>query len=141
MAEFRFSGLAASGQSVQGTVYAPNKRTAQQKVQSLAEQHGFTIAGLALAAYFQASLGIVTVLLALLLAALPLGIVVPTFLWLDRFEAEPTKYLVIAFLWGALVASLVAAIFNTGAMLIIEAAGDPTSAMAATAGCVVKMDR
>lgn len=94
---------------------------------------GFTIAGLALAAYFQASLGIVTVLLALLLAALPLGIVVPTFLWLDRFEAEPTKYLVIAFLWGALVASLVAAIFNTGAMLIIQAAGDPTSAMAATA--------
>ncbi|MCA0180512.1 MAG: PrsW family intramembrane metalloprotease [Actinobacteria bacterium] len=94
---------------------------------------GFTIAGLVLAAYFQAALGVVTVLLALLLAALPLGVVVPTFLWLDRFEAEPTKYLVTAFLWGALVSSLVAALFNTGAMLVLEAAGDPSSAMATTA--------
>ncbi|MFN3597829.1 MAG: type II secretion system F family protein [Rubricoccaceae bacterium] len=43
MAEFRFVGVAASGQSVQGTVYAPNKRTAQKKVASLAEQHRFTL--------------------------------------------------------------------------------------------------
>lgn len=94
---------------------------------------GFTLAALALAAYFQASLGLVTVLLALLLAAVPVGVIVPTFLWLDRFEAEPKKYLIIAFLWGALVASLIAAIFNTGAMLVIQAAGDPTSAMTTTA--------
>ncbi|HRC40081.1 PrsW family intramembrane metalloprotease [Nostocoides sp.] len=94
---------------------------------------GFAIPALALAAYFQASLGVVTVLLALLLAAIPLGIVVPTFLWLDRFEAEPTRYLVVAFLWGALVSAVLAALFNTGAMLVIEAASDPTSAMAATA--------
>ena len=70
---------------------------------------GFAIPALALAAYFQASLGVVTVLLALLLAAIPLGIVVPTFLWLDRFEAEPTRYLVVAFLWGALVSAVLAA--------------------------------
>jgi len=94
---------------------------------------GFTIAALALAAYFQASIGLMTALLALLLAALPLGVVVPTFLWLDRFEAEPTKYLVFAFLWGALVASVLAALFNTGAMLVIQSASDPTSAMATTA--------
>ena len=25
--------------------------------------------------------------------AIPLGVVIPTFLWLDRFEAEPTRYL------------------------------------------------
>lgn len=43
MAEFRFNGLSASGQTVQGTVYAPNKRTAQQKVQSLAQQHSFAL--------------------------------------------------------------------------------------------------
>lgn len=53
MAEFRFSGLAASGQSVQGTVYAPNKRTAQQKVRSLAEQHGFTMRDLEQRMLFQ----------------------------------------------------------------------------------------
>ena len=43
MAEFRFNGLSGSGQTVQGTVYAPNKRTAQKKVASLAEQHTFTV--------------------------------------------------------------------------------------------------
>ncbi len=53
MAEFRFSGLASSGQSVQGTVYAPNKRTAQQKVRSLAEQHGFAMGDLEQRMLFQ----------------------------------------------------------------------------------------
>ena len=61
---------------------------------------GFGFAAIVLAVYFGATLGVVTTLLALLLAALPLGIVIPTFLWLDRFEAEPTRYLVVAFLLG-----------------------------------------
>ena len=43
MAEFRFTGVAASGQTVQGTVHAPNKRTAQQKVKTLAEKHAFAL--------------------------------------------------------------------------------------------------
>ena len=51
---------------------------------------GFALAALATAAYFHASLGVVTALLGVALAVIPVGIVVPTFLWLDRFEAEPT---------------------------------------------------
>ena len=47
------------------------------------------------------------------MALVPLGIVIPTFLWLDRFESEPTRYLSRAFLWGALVAAVIAALFNT----------------------------
>ena len=43
MAEFRFNGVAAGGQSVQGTVYAPNKKTAHKKVASLSEKHAFTM--------------------------------------------------------------------------------------------------
>ncbi|MGB3542850.1 type II secretion system F family protein [Rubrivirga sp.] len=43
MAEFRFNGVAAGGQSVQGTVYAPNKKTAEKKVASLSEKHAFTL--------------------------------------------------------------------------------------------------
>lgn len=43
MAEFRFSGLSAGGQTVQGTVFAPNRRTAQKKVGTLAERHKFTL--------------------------------------------------------------------------------------------------
>ncbi len=40
--EYRFSGIGRNGQPVQGTVFAPNKRSASGKVTALAEQHGFT---------------------------------------------------------------------------------------------------
>src|SRR5690349_1479149 len=73
---------------------------------------GFALAAVVLAVYYGATLGVVTSLLAILLAAIPLGVVIPTFLWLDRFEAEPTRYLLVAFGWGALVAALLAGIFN-----------------------------
>jgi protease PrsW len=95
---------------------------------------GFLFAAVVLAAYYGATLGVVTTLLALMLAAIPVGIVVPTFLWLDRFEAEPRRYLLVAFLWGALVAALVAGVFNTGAHIAFEAAtGGSEQATLATA--------
>ena len=43
MGEFRFSGLSTAGQPVQGTVFAPNKRTAHKKVADLADRHKFTL--------------------------------------------------------------------------------------------------
>jgi protease PrsW len=95
---------------------------------------GFLLASLVMVVYYGATLGVVTTVLAVLLAALPLGIVIPTFLWLDRFEAEPARYLVVAFLWGALVAALIAGIFNTGANIAFQSAiGNPDEAMLATA--------
>ncbi|SDP17550.1 Membrane proteinase PrsW, cleaves anti-sigma factor RsiW, M82 family [Pedococcus dokdonensis] len=95
---------------------------------------GFGLAAVVLSVYYGATLGLVTTLLAIVLAAIPLGIVIPTFLWLDRFEAEPTRYLVTAFLWGALVAALLAGIFNTGANIAFQAAtGREEDAMLATA--------
>ena len=95
---------------------------------------GFGLAAVVLSVYYGATLGVVTTLLALVLAAIPLGIVIPTFLWLDRFEAEPVRYLVTAFLWGALVAALAAGIFNTGANIAFQAAtGRDDDAMLATA--------
>ena len=39
--EFKFSGISASGQPVQGTVYAPSRRAAQKKVDTLSEKHHF----------------------------------------------------------------------------------------------------
>jgi RsiW-degrading membrane proteinase PrsW (M82 family) len=46
---------------------------------------------------------------------------VPTLLWLDRYEAEPARYLVFAFLWGALVAVVGAFILNTlGLRLLVD---------------------
>ena len=86
---------------------------------------GFLLAALVVSAYLGAAFGFQTALLALAVALVPLGIVIPTFLWLDRFESEPTRYLVGAFLWGALVAAVIAALFNTGAISVLEATDRP----------------
>lgn len=40
--EFRFSGMGQNGQPVQGTVFAPSKKSAQSKVAVLADKHGFS---------------------------------------------------------------------------------------------------
>lgn len=39
--EFRFQGVTSGGQAVQGTVMASSKSSAKEKVQELAEEHGF----------------------------------------------------------------------------------------------------
>jgi RsiW-degrading membrane proteinase PrsW (M82 family) len=46
------------------------------------------------------------------LATLPVGPLVAAYFWLDRYEPEPTRLLVVAFAWGALVA--------TGAALVVQ---------------------
>jgi RsiW-degrading membrane proteinase PrsW (M82 family) len=67
--------------------------------------------------------GVTATLVGLVLAVLPLGVVVPAFLWLDRFEPEPPRLLLLTFLWGALVASTVALVVNTSTMMLLSRAG------------------
>jgi len=63
-----------------------------------------------------------TLVTAALTAVIPLLVIVPTFLWLDRYEAEPARYIVFAVLWGALVAVVGAFFLNTyGLKLLVEA--------------------
>ncbi len=47
------------------------------------------------------------------LATLPVGPLVAAYFWLDRYEPEPTRLLIVAFAWGALVA--------TAAALVVQA--------------------
>ncbi|WP_380174047.1 PrsW family intramembrane metalloprotease [Kineococcus sp. DHX-1] len=64
----------------------------------------------------------------LALAAVPVGPVLATVLWLDRHEAEPPHLLAFAFGWGACVASLGALVLNTGASRLLDGAvGDVTN--------------
>ena len=87
---------------------------------------GFGLSALVLAAAIGLEAGVQASLLGLVLALLPLGIVVPAFLWLDRFEAEPTRLLAFAFGWGALVASAGALVLNTSSVLLLRQVGqDP----------------
>ena len=63
------------------------------------------------------------------LAAIPVFPVVATFLWLDRYEAEPPSLLLFAFVWGAAVATFGALVINTASSAAIKASGgDPSSA-------------
>ncbi|WP_256796327.1 PrsW family intramembrane metalloprotease [Terrabacter sp. Ter38] len=63
-----------------------------------------------------------TIVTSALMAIIPVLIIVPTFLWLDRYEAEPARYIVFAFLWGALVAVVGAFFLNTfGLKMLVEA--------------------
>ena len=53
----------------------------------------------------------------IVLATAALALVVATFLWLDRFEPEPPRLLVLAFMWGASVA----VVFSIGLEMLFEA--------------------
>ncbi len=73
------------------------------------------------------SVGTAGVLVGTLCALLPVGPVVATFLWIDRWEPEPPRLLLGAFLWGAGFSALTALIINSSAAVVIDSvtgAGD-----------------
>lgn len=59
------------------------------------------------------SAGSQATVLGVVLSVVVIGIVVPVFLWVDRFEAEPVGMLLFAFLWGACIATVGAAFLNS----------------------------
>ncbi|MFC5727877.1 MULTISPECIES: PrsW family intramembrane metalloprotease [Nocardioides] len=65
-------------------------------------------------------------LLATGLAALPVGPVLAAYLWLDRYEPEPKRNLLLGLLWGAFVAT-VAAVVVQGLGGLVVGWGDTTS--------------
>ncbi|MBC9957108.1 PrsW family intramembrane metalloprotease [Yimella sp. cx-51] len=79
----------------------------------------------------RAQSGLTATVLGLASASVVLGIVVPVFLWLDRFEPEPPGMLLFAFLWGAVVATVLAAFFNDlgGYLIGVTGQNDPTVAV------------
>jgi RsiW-degrading membrane proteinase PrsW (M82 family) len=75
------------------------------------------ICGLLLLGILVNNLGPGGVIAGTLGALLPVGPVVATFLWMDRWEPEPPRVLLVAFLWGACFATLAALILNSSAEL------------------------
>ncbi|MBL8929420.1 MAG: PrsW family intramembrane metalloprotease [Kineosporiaceae bacterium] len=83
--------------------------------------------GLMTVAAISVETGFTGLVTGLVLAAVPTFPVIATFLWLDRYEAEPAHLLAFAFAWGAGVATLAALLINTASVDAITAAGgDPT---------------
>lgn len=63
--------------------------------------------------------GPVGLLIGLVAATLPVPFYLVLVLWIDRYEAEPLWMLATAFFWGALVAVLIAIIFNTASSVMV----------------------
>ncbi|TQM96070.1 RsiW-degrading membrane proteinase PrsW (M82 family) [Ornithinimicrobium humiphilum] len=72
----------------------------------------FGLAALVMGLIVYDVIGLAAAGLAMLTASIAIGIVVPTFLWIDRLEAEPARLLWFAFLWGALISTLGAIVLN-----------------------------
>src|SRR4051812_8103211 len=60
----------------------------------------------------------------------PVCVVLPALLWLDRLEAEPVGQLLFAFGWGALVATSVALVVNTYSVSVLTQHGGSVSSAA-----------
>lgn len=63
-------------------------------------------------------------------AVVPVPLLVASFLWLDRYEPEPIRYLAFCFAWGAAIATSVALAVNTGSALLFDRIGLPESLVA-----------
>ncbi|MEV6487587.1 PrsW family glutamic-type intramembrane protease [Actinoplanes sp. NPDC051633] len=74
--------------------------------------------------------GIAGLIIGLVAAILPVPVLVGCFLWLDRYEPEPNRYLVFCFAWGASVATLVAIGVNTGGAWLFDRLGLPDALVA-----------
>lgn len=71
--------------------------------------------------------------LGLALALVPVPVVVAALMWVDRYEPEPPLLLVVAFLWGAVVAATVASVLNTVSLVAIAQAAGQEQGMTTTA--------
>jgi protease PrsW len=79
------------------------------------------VSGLVVLGLVSGSIGVAGVVVGAVGALLPVGPVVWAFLWVDRWEPEPPRTLLLAFLWGAGVAALSALIINSSAALVADA--------------------
>ena len=71
-------------------------------------------------------------------ALVPVPLLVLCFLWLDRYEPEPVKYLAFCFGWGACVATGVALVLNTLADMFVTSHGQPDAIVAVLTAPVVE---
>jgi RsiW-degrading membrane proteinase PrsW (M82 family) len=102
----------------------PSKRSDRRRLWTLIGVMGFIAAcGVAVLAFFGFSGGWTALVVGVGSAIIPVPLLVFCFLWLDRYEPEPVKYLIFVFGWGACVATGVALVVNTTGSVLAERAG------------------
>ena len=78
------------------------------------------VCGLVVLGLLGNSVGAAGVVVGALCALVPVGPVVATFLWIDRWEPEPPRTLLVAFGWGACFAALTALLINSSASMVVD---------------------
>lgn len=87
-----------------------------------------SLLALAVLAYLVSGLGEIGVVIAAVMALVPLTIVFLGVRWIDRWEPEPRGALVFAFLWGAGASVLIALLVDVQVQGALAATGTPTAA-------------
>ncbi|MCW2503287.1 MAG: Membrane proteinase PrsW, cleaves anti-sigma factor RsiW, family [Actinomycetia bacterium] len=102
------------GRAVPMPVVIPwHKRRGAQIGMSAAAVGVIALSGLVMLLVLGSTLGTPALVLAAAAALLPLPVLVYAFVWLDRYEPEPWRYMAFAFAWGACVATAAAYFVNT----------------------------
>jgi protease PrsW len=92
------------------------------------------VAGIGLLLYLGLRIGPTALAVGTAAAIIPVPVLVACFLWLDRYEPEPLRYLAGSLAWGATIAPGVALLLNNGAVKLLHM---PTAVVAvATAPAV-----
>ena len=84
------------------------------------------------------NIGLDALIVGLAAAIIPVPLLVLAFLWLDRYEPEPTHMLILCFGWGAFVATGLALAVNTGASVWFENMGWRDSLVAVLVAPVIE---
>lgn len=98
-----------------GTVVRHARRNMTRLVTVLVPVTGMVavaICGLIMLGLVTARAGALPVTIGVIAAVVPVSVVTAALLWIDRWEPEPAKYLLLTFLWGACVATLLALLVN-----------------------------
>ncbi|HEU4424371.1 MAG TPA: PrsW family intramembrane metalloprotease, partial [Pilimelia sp.] len=115
------------------------RRLGWKRVLLLAGVIGFiALCAIAMIGFLGYSIGLDALLVGIAAAILPVPILVACFLWLDRYEPEPVKYLIFAFCWGAFVSTLASLFVNSGASWLFERQDVPESLVAVIVAPVVE---
>jgi RsiW-degrading membrane proteinase PrsW (M82 family) len=96
-----------------GTHPVPGQRRNQGILIGVIVAVAFAIAGLGIFAIVAKSTGAGGFMWGLVFAFIPVIPVIALYLWLDRYEPEPAKYILVALGWGAFIATLAAIFINT----------------------------
>lgn len=76
------------------------------------------LCGLLVFGFATVQVGMLAVVIGVVAAVAPVAVVIFTFLWIDRWEPEPPKILLLTFAWGACVATLTALLINDTAVAV-----------------------